>query len=304
MARTAAEKPVALAGVTLTHAGRVLYPEQGITKRALALYYQAVAPWMLPQVVDRPLSLVRCPAGEGGACFYQKHFDKGLPEGLHGVAIREKAGEVTYAVIEDLAGLVGLVQIGVLEIHPWGATAARLETPDRLIFDMDPDPSLPWRLVAEAALAMRALLADLGLKSFAKSTGGKGLHVVAPLQPRHDWATLAAAARALAERLAATAPDLYTVDLAKSARPGRIFIDYLRNNRGQTAVAPYSPRARAGAPVATPLSWAEVESAKRPDRHTVITVPRRLKRLTQDPWADMLSCRQTLGAKLLRDLGV
>lgn len=304
MTRSAAEKPVELAGVRLTHASRVLYPEQGITKRALALYYQAVAPRMLPQVAGRPLSLVRCPAGEGGACFYQKHFDKGLPEGARSVAIKEKAGEATYALIEDLAGLVGLVQIGVLEIHPWGAMASRLETPDRLIFDLDPDPALPWRQVAEAALGIRGLLAGLGLASFAKSTGGKGLHVVAPLQPRQDWTTVGAAARALAERFAATAPDRYTVELAKAARRDRIFIDYLRNSRGQTAVAPYSPRARAGAPVAMPLDWAEVESGKRPDRYTVTTVPRRLQRDPPDPWAEMLTSRQTLDAKLLRALGV
>ncbi len=299
------DKPVEIEGVRLTHPDRVLYPEQGITKRDLAAYYRAVARWILPHVAGRPLNLVRCPAGEGGTCFYQKHFDGSLPEGTRGVRIAEKEADGgTYAVVEDVRGLVGLVQIGVLELHPWGATVERLETPDRLIFDLDPGPGVAWADVVGAALAMRDLLARLELASFAKTTGGKGLHVVVPLEPRLDWDRLKAVARAIAARFAATAPARYTVELAKSARPQRIFIDYLRNSRGQTAVAPYSPRARAGAPVATPLAWPEVEPGLRPDRLTVATVPERLRRLGDDPWADMQSQGQSLGTAVLRELGV
>ncbi|MGO8916807.1 MAG: non-homologous end-joining DNA ligase [Stellaceae bacterium] len=302
--RAADEPPIDIAGVRLTHPSRILYPGQGITKRDLAVYYQKVADWMLPHVAGRPLSLVRCPEGEGGVCFYQKHFAQRLPPGLSGIEIVEKTARGTYGVVEDLAGLLALVQIGVLELHPWGSTVQRLETPDRLIFDLDPDPSLGWTEVVEAALELRRLLQELGLESFAKTTGGKGLHVVVPLRPLIDWERLHAAARAIALLLAERAPQRYTLEAAKKARRQRIFIDYLRNGRGQTAVAPYSPRARSGAPVATPLAWPEVEAAPRPDRFTVKTVPSRLAGLARDPWRDMATLRQSLGAKLLRRLGI
>ena len=302
--RQAAGRAVEIEGVRLTHPGRVLYPAQGITKRDLALYYQTVAPWLMPHVAGRPLSLVRCPAGEGGACFYQKHFERGLPDGLTGVDIAEKAGRATYAMVEELRGLVALVQLGVLELHPWGATAARLETPDRMIFDLDPDPEMPWPDVVAAAVELRDLLAGMGFTSFAKTTGGKGLHVMVPVTPQLDWERFRAAARAIAVRLAERAPRRYTVELPKAARRHRIFVDYLRNSRGQTAVAPYSPRARAGAPVATPLAWDEVMQALRPDRFTVATLPRRLESLSADPWAGMAKLRQRFSAALLRTLGV
>ncbi|HEX7968453.1 MAG TPA: hypothetical protein VF502_09550, partial [Stellaceae bacterium] len=176
--RARSEKPIEIGGVRLTHPDRVLYPEQGITKRDLAAYYQAVARAMLPHVAGRPLSLVRCPSGEGGTCFYQKHFDGGLPEGVRGVTIAEKEAKGgTYAVVEDVRGLIGLVQIGALELHPWGATVDRLEKPDLLIFDLDPGPGVAWVQVVGAAIEMRHLLTRLELESFAKTTGGKGLHV-------------------------------------------------------------------------------------------------------------------------------
>jgi bifunctional non-homologous end joining protein LigD len=302
--RAADEPPVDIAGVRITHPSRLLYPGLAIAKRDLAAYYQKVADWMLPHVAGRPLSLVRCPEGEGGVCFYQKHFAGRLPQGVRGVMIVEKRARGVYGVVEDLAGLLALVQIDVLEIHPWGSTVERLERPDRLIFDLDPDPSLGWTAVVEAALELRLLLQELGLESFAKTTGGKGLHVVAPLRPPIDWQRLHAAARAIARLLAERAPQRYTIEAAKNARPRRIFIDYLRNGRGQTAVAPYSPRARSGAPVATPLDWTEVEAAPAPDRFTVDTVPGRLAGLARDPWRDMATLRQSLGARLLRRLGI
>lgn len=302
--RPADEPPIDVAGVRLTHPSRILYPGQGIAKRDLAAYYQKVADWMLPHVAGRPLSLVRCPEGEGGLCFYQKHFAGRLPQGLSGVMIIEKRARGTYGVVEDLTGLLALVQIGVLEIHPWGSTVKRLERPDRLIFDLDPDPSLGWMDVIEAALELRLLLLELGLESFAKTTGGKGLHVLVPLRPLIDWERLHATARAIAQLFAERAPQRYTIDAAKTARRQRLFIDYLRNSRGQTAVAPYSPRARAGAPVATPLAWSEVEAAPHPDRFTIKTVPARLAGLAFDPWRDVTTLRQSLGAKLLQRLGV
>lgn len=293
-----------VAGVRLTHPDRVLYAEQGITKADLAAYYAAVADWILPHVAGRPLSLVRCPEGERGACFYQKHFPAGPPKGLKGATIAEKNGSATYATVADLGGLVALVQLGVLEIHPWGSTVEHLETPDLLILDLDPDPELPWAAVSSAALEAKRLLEDLGLASFAKLTGGKGLHVVVPLLPHDDWDILKSVARAVAECLAARQPSLYTTGAAKEKRSGRIFIDYLRNARGQTAVAPYSPRARAGAPVATPVAWSEVAAGIRPDAFTVASLPKRLAQLEEDPWAAMERSRQHLSAALKRELGV
>ncbi len=295
------EEAIEIEGVRLTHPQRVLYGVQGITKHDLARYYVAVAPSLLPHVAHRPLSLVRCPRGEGGSCFFQKHFAEGLPEALRGVAIEEKETRGTYAVAEDLRGLLALVQISVLELHPWGATIDRLERPDLMIFDLDPDQALPWEAVTEAALAMRRLLEDIDLKGFAKTTGGKGLHVVVPLRPERSWEEVKAVALALAERLVATAPDRYTTALPKKDRRGHIFIDYLRNSRGQTAIAPFSPRARAGAPVATPVSWEEVTAGIRSDAFTLATVP---PRLAADPWAEMPKLKQRLSAALLRKLGI
>jgi bifunctional non-homologous end joining protein LigD len=303
MSRTAVPSRM-MAGVRLTHPDRVLYADQGITKADLAGYYAAVADWILPHVVRRPLSLVRCPAGNDGACFYQKHFPKGPPKGLKGATIAEKKGRATYATIADLGGLVALVQMGVLEVHPWGATVDHLEEPDRLILDLDPDPELPWPAVTSAALELKALLDGVGLACFAKLTGGKGLHVVVPLRPEGGWESLKSIARAIAERLAARRPALYTTGAAKEKRAGRIFIDYLRNARGQTAVAPYSPRARNGAPVATPVTWDEIAAGLRADAFTVATLPDRLRHLPRDPWADMTQLRQRLSPSLRRELGV
>jgi bifunctional non-homologous end joining protein LigD len=289
---------VAVAGVRLTHPDRVLYPEQAVTKLALARYYEAVASFILPHVGGRPLSLVRCPDGTRGQCFYQKHAGTGVPTEVKRVRIRERdGGTAAYPYVDDLAGLVALAQIGVLEIHPWGARVGRLERPDRLVLDLDPAPGVPWARVVEGALAARALLADLDLVSFLKTTGGKGLHVVVPLRPEAGWEALRALAEGIGAEMARRAPHRYTINPLKSARRGRIFIDYLRNNRGATAVGTYSPRARPGAPVSTPLGWTEVTGRIRPADLTLLTVPKRLRALGQDPWADFFSVDQAITAR-------
>lgn len=200
--------------------------------------------------------------------------------------------------MKDRAGLLSLVQMGVLEIHVWGATKNRLEQPDRLVFDLDPDDGLPWRRVIEAAVTVRDLLAEIGLRSFAKATGGKGLHVVVPMAPRYRWDEIKAFAKAMAEEMMRREPAGYTASLAKKARRGRIFIDYLRNQRGATAIAAYSVRARPGAPVAAPLSWKEVEHGIRSDAFTLATLPSRLAKRRADPWRDLARTRQTLPAAL------
>ncbi len=291
-------------GVRLTHPERVLYPDQGITKLDLAHYYTAIAVWALPHLAHRPLSLVRCPEGQGNPCFFQKHLSAGVPDQLGRVEIPEQTGSETYLVVEDLAGLVSLVQMGVLEIHPWGSTIKKLETPDRVTFDLDPDTDLPWERVADAALEMRDVLARLGLKSFAKTTGGKGLHVVVPLAPRLPWDEVKAFTRAVALRMAEEAPERYLAVASKSSRQGRIYIDYLRNGRGATAIGTYSARARPGATVSTPLFWEEVERAVRPEGFTVATVPARLAGLNSDPWAEIGELRQTISAAVRRRFGL
>lgn len=297
---------VSFAGVRLTHPDRVLYPEQGITKLALAQYYAAIADWALPQLADRPLSLVRCPEGQGGECFYQKHATTAVPAVVGRVAIPEGSGTGTgtYTYIKDAAGLVAMVQMGVLEIHPWGSTVDKLETPDRITFDFDPDVGLPWERVTEAAVEMREALLGIGLKSFPKTTGGKGLHVVVPVAPKLDWEAVKEFSKWVSERFVKAYPDRFTTNMAKRARTGRIFIDYLRNGRGATAIGAYSPRSRPGAPVATPLFWEEVESGVKPADFTVATLPERLAKLKSDPWAEMPKLRQTIAARIRKEIGI
>ena len=291
--------PVTVARVRLTHPDRVLYRDQAITKLGLARYYEAVADWMVPHVADRPLSLVRCPEGDRGACFYQKHAAPGVPKPVKRARIRERGGRTaSYLYVDDLPGLVALAQIGVLEVHPWGTRVQRLERPDRLVLDLDPAPGLPWPRVVEAAEEARALLGELGLVSFAKTTGGKGLHVVVPLRPEADWDALRALGEGVGAEMTRRAPDRYTINPLKTARRGRIFIDYLRNVRGATAVAAYSPRANRGAPVSTPLAWAELSANTDAAAFTVETVPKRLVTLGKDPWADFFSVDQVVTSRL------
>jgi bifunctional non-homologous end joining protein LigD len=258
----------------------------------------------LPELANRPLSLVRCPDGFGKQCFYQKHLSSGVPDALGRLELPEKSGSETYLVIKDLAGLVAIVQMAVLEIHPWGSTAGKVEKPDRITFDFDPDEGLPWDRVTAAAIEMREALAGVGLRSFAKTTGGKGLHVVVPVAPKLEWEAIKEFARWVAERFVTAYPDRFTSNMAKRARTGRIFIDYLRNGRGATAIGAYSPRARAGAPVATPLFWEEVEKGVKPTEFTVLSVANRLANLKSDPWAEMTGLRQSISAKVRREIGI
>ncbi len=301
--RPPAPGEIEVAGVRLSHPDRVLYPEQGVTKAGLARYYEAVEPWILPHARQRPLTLVRCPEGRQKACFYQKHYRDGMPEAIRSVPIEEEGGErEPYIYVENLAGIVGLVQFGVLELHGWGACADDVEHPDRLVFDLDPDPSVPWDSLVEAAQLVRHGLEDLEIESFVQTTGGKGLHVVAPLDRTRPWAEVKEFARRYAERLVSIAPDRYVSQASKAARKGKIFIDWLRNARGATAVVPYSTRAREGATVATPLTWKELAKSHAGD-FDYATVPRRLKRLKKDPWDGFGSIEQRIRPDALRALG-
>jgi len=291
---------VEIAGIRLTHAGKLLYPADGIAKLDLAQYYATVADRMLAEAGGRPLTLVRCPDGQGGKCFFQKHANDTVPDALRRFKIA--GDDAPYLAIEDASGLIALVQMGVLEIHLWGAQWRDVERPDRVTIDLDPDRGLDWSRMIEAAMTVRGLLSEMGLDSFAKATGGKGLHVVVPLAPRYGWDEVKAFSKSIAEELVRRAPDAYTASLAKKARRGRIFIDYLRNQRGASAIAAFSARARPGAPVAAPLAWKEVENGTRADAFTVITLPQRLAALTRDPWHDLHKLKQKLPAMLRRRL--
>ncbi|HKY72775.1 MAG TPA: DNA ligase D [Nitrospira sp.] len=267
----------------LTNPDRVLYPDIGLTKSALAAYYEQVADSMLPHLRGRPLTLLRCPEGYQ-KCFYQKHVNEHVPSAIGRIEIEEDDGRDTYMLAESAEALLGLVQMGVLEIHTWGATKDRLERPDRLTFDLDPDPSVPWAQVVEAAQLTKTLLEELGLVSFLKTTGGKGLHIVTPIQRTHEWEEAKTFAKAVADHLVRAIPQRFTSNMAKRARKGKIFIDYLRNARGATAIAAYSTRAKPGAPVSAPLAWDELSEDLPSDYFTVMNLPARLKRLRRDPW--------------------
>ena len=279
-------------GVRLSNPDKILYPEQGITKGDLADHYVAVAEAMLPHVAFRPITMVRCPTGRQQKCFYQRHAGAGVPRQIEKVTV--PGFDNPYLFIRDVAGLIALVQMGVLEIHPWGVRIEAPDRPDRVIFDLDPGEDLGFAAVVTAARDVRDRLGALGLTSFVKTTGGKGLHVVVPIEPSHAWPEVKAWAKAVSERMAADSPDLYLIRIAKAERTGRIFIDYLRNDPTSTAVGAYSTRARPGAPVAMPLEWKEVTASLDPKAFNVTSAGARVKRRRNDPWAEISQCRQRL----------
>jgi bifunctional non-homologous end joining protein LigD len=290
----AAREAIEIEGVRLTSPDKVLYAEQGITKRALTDYYRAVADAILPHVAHRPITLVRCPTGAEKKCFYQRHAGSGVPKELAEVQVPGFEQSGAYLYISDRSGLIALVQMGVLEVHPWAARIDRPDRPDRVVFDLDPGEGLGFADVVAAALEVNNVLEGLGLRAFPKTTGGKGLHVVAPIDRRHEWKAVKAFAKTVAETMAAKQPDRYLTRISIAERAGRIFIDYLRNDPTSTAIAPYSTRSRPGAPVATPLKWEEVTAGLDPAALTVDTVPQRLRELGGDPWREIGSIRQRL----------
>jgi bifunctional non-homologous end joining protein LigD len=290
---------VTVLGEPLSHPERVLYPAIGKTKLDVARYFEAVAAAMLPHVLGRPLTVVRCPVGLAGECHYMKHHLVGTKSRtLAQIPIPEKKKVGSYLVVENAAGLIALCQLGVLEVHTWNSTRDALERPDRLVLDLDPGPDVPWRQVIEAARLVRARLASLGLTSFVKTTGGVGLHVVVPLAPEIGWDACLDLSRALAGLIAAERPRHYTTAMPKAGREAKILIDYLRNNRGNTSVAAFSTRAKPEATVSVPIAWDELDPRLRPARFTITTVPRRLARLGADPWADYFRRPQRLPKEL------
>jgi bifunctional non-homologous end joining protein LigD len=303
-ARTTKEtSSIEVAGVAISNPGKLLYPEAGITKLQLARYYEAVGEWIVPHLRNRPLTLVRCPDGWNKQCFYQKNAPDRIHRAIVPVIIPTSTGESVYMMANSTEAVVAMLQSGALELHPWGSTARKLGHPDRMIFDFDPDEGLGYREVVEAARMVRDLLEGLGLRSFLKTTGGKGLHVVVPIAPTQDWDTIKGFTHAIADSLALMFPERFTSAISKARRKGRIFIDYLRNAEGATAVAAYSIRARANAPVAMPIAWEELAKDVRFDHFNVRTVPARLKRRKHDPWAEFFTVKQRVTASMLKKVG-
>ena len=289
------ETPAPDRAVHLTHPDKLLFAEAGISKAKLADYYRSAADRLLPHLAGRLVSLLRCPDGAGAECFFQRHPASGGSAALARVPVVESdGGRAEYLRIDDLDGVLAAVQIGALELHIWGSHADAIERPDRLVFDLDPDEGLSFAAVRAAALEVKALLEELDLASFAMLTGGKGVHVVAPIAPDRDWPVVEAFAKGVARRLVDTAPDRYTANLRKAARDGRIFVDWLRNQRGSTAIAPWSTRAKPNATVAIPVSWDELRRARRADPVTVKTARRQL---TADPWPGYFDLRQTISQR-------
>lgn len=278
--RPATTGAVEVTGIELTHPERILYPEQGVTKLALARHYESIHEWMLPYLAHRPLVPLRCPEGRD-ACFYQKQLPKAQAGSVPRIAIREEEAVRSYVYVRSLADMLALVQHDVLELHAWGCRVEDIEHPDLLVFDLDPAPDAAWAEVLRTARELRDRLRQLGL------------HLVAPLRPAADWHAAKEFARAVVEQHACDEPRLLTTNMSMAKRRGKIYLDYLRNARGSTAIACYSARARPHAPVAVPLRWNELSPALRSDHYTVETLPRRLAALRADPWEGFLrrQCR-------------
>jgi bifunctional non-homologous end joining protein LigD len=277
--------------VRFTHPERVYWVDVGVTKQDLADYYQLAWDWMAPQLIDRPLALVRCPDGTKGQCFFQKHASAGLSEKNLRTVTDSKGRQII--AIDDLDGLLSLVQAGVLEVHVRGSTIDHLDLCDRVVFDIDPGEQVGWAEVIAAARDVRQRLAAIGLESFVKLTGGKGLHVVLPIDGA-DWKEAKTFAQAVALAMNADAPQRYVAKITKSLRRGKIFVDYLRNSLEQTAVAAYSTRARTGAPVSVPVTWEELSRTTGGNQYTVLNISKRLGSLKQDPWKDIARVKQKL----------
>jgi len=289
-------------GIRITHADRVMYERPRLTKLDVARYYDTIADAMMPHVDGRPLTLVRCGEGIDGGCFYMKHSKVWSPAALKRVKIKEKTKIGDYLVIESPEAIVSLAQMDILEIHTWNTRYQKVEYPDRIILDLDPGPDIAWATVVTSAKFLRQMLQTLELESFTKTTGGKGLHVVVPLEPRHDWKACLELSRAVAEALARHDPKLFTTTFAKRGRERQILVDFMRNNRTNTSVAAFSTRAREGAPVSVPLSWTELTPKLDPSAFTIETVPARVRRQRKDPWAEYFRLKQRFSTKAIAAL--
>ena len=295
-------------GVALSHPDRVYWPQDSITKLDLVNYYDGVASLMLPYLEGRPISMVRCPGGltdlpagvrrgtdPMDSCFFHKHPAGDFRGPFNRVMITESGKTAPYLVATEPGSLTALAQMGVLEIHIWGSSLPDLERPDLLVFDLDPDPAVPWAALVDGARRVREVLSGAGLRSFVKTTGGKGLHVVAPIVPSGGWGQVRDFCKSVAETVAAEDPDKFTATMSKAKRIGKIYVDYVRNTRGSTSIAPFSTRARDGGTVSVPLRWEELNGGHRPPDYTLLTLGDRLRRLRGDPWQGYSQSASTQG---------
>lgn len=300
-ARTrAATHDTTVAGIPISHPERLIYPELDLSKRQFAQYFADIERWILPHVRGRPLTLIHCPAGIAGPCAYMRHGKAWGPSALRRVRIREKTKTGEYLVADSISAVVALAQMGVVEIHTWNSTADDLERPNRIVWDLDPGPDVPWAQTVAAARTVRDVLDTLGLRSWVKTTGGRGLHIVVPLVPSLDWSRCLDFSRDVGNAVVRTNPDLYTTTFSKRGREDKILIDYLRNNRTNTSICAYSPRARTGAPVSMPVEWQDLK--RTPDPFTLLTVRRRLQRQRVDPWAQYWTSPQRISPRAIAAL--
>ncbi len=293
-----------LAAIHLTNPEREMFAGSGVTKLDLALYYARVGDWLLPEVLRRPVTVIRCPTGDIKDIFYQRHAFAGLPSGVTTVELADEHERAAFISITEPNGYLGLTQFGAVEFHLWGCHIDDPEHPDRLVMDLDPDESLPWARICDGAEILRDRLQSMGLTPFLRTTGGKGLHLVMALAGGHDWRTVKGFAEALSKTMAAETPGLFTAVSSKERRKGRIYLDYLRNARGASAVASYSLRARPGFPVATPITWNELRKLSGGNAFDRLSVVKRLESLVVDPWNELLESSSKITAKMRRDVGM
>ena len=280
--------------IALTHPEREVFPGTGITKLDVARYYVEVAPLLLKEIGDRPLATLRCPDGTAGTCFFQKHLTPGIGNHVRSVRVKEKSETRDLLYVENVEGLLELVQMNVLEFHPWGAKVENVDCADRVVFDLDPHPDVPWKRVVDAARDVKAQLERVGLQSFLRTSGGKGLHVVVPVNPAQDWVIVKRFAQAFAQAMSKAKPKEYVAVAGVRNRNGLIFIDWLRNGRGATAIASYSLRARESAGVALPIAWSELSRLKSGDAYTIRNAAERVAARRADPWSGIGSVHQQL----------
>jgi bifunctional non-homologous end joining protein LigD len=301
---SAKKSEILVGGIKISHPDRIVYPDSNITKLQLAEYYYGVADHILPYVINRPLSMLRCPEGIGSECFFQRHVGLGKAPSIHEVNVTVKGESREYVMIQDIEGLISLAQWGVIELHPWQCSADDVRKADQIIFDLDPDPGVSWKTLIEGAHEIKKRMGELGLKTFLKTTGGKGLHVVVPHSPVYSFPTIKAFAKAIAESMAQDNPKKYIAQMSKEARRGKIFVDYLRNDVTSTAAAAYSARARPGATVSMPINWTDLTAKLNPADLTIETVLTLLMKQKTDPWKDFFKTKQKINPKYLKALNI
>ena len=293
---------VNIKSINITHPGRIVYPALEITKQALAEYYVGIEDLIMPHLVNRPLSILRCQEGFGGACFFQRHLTHGhIDKNIKEIELKTKEGQRhPFLTVDNIKGVITLVQMGVLEIHPWGSTADDLDKPDRVIFDLDPDLEVEWQKVIDGAFEIKQRMDEFGLESFVKTTGGKGLHVVVPMKPKYSWQTISDFTKAIAESMENDNPEVYIANMSKNKRYGKIFIDYHRNKRSATAVSAYSSRAREQATVSMPIAWKTLNKKLDPQKFNILISNKKIS----DPWNGFFKSTQTINPKILKHLQI